>query len=58
MKYFSKNGYLLNAWQTLPGRLDAKSRIDWKESFADGTFSSAKKGEIKSARPKKAKAQR
>lgn len=40
-----------NAWHRLVRLLDERSEIDWEESFADGTFASAKKGVIWSARP-------
>ena len=32
------------AWARLLRKLDRRSRIDWEEAMADGTFSSAKKG--------------
>lgn len=43
------------AWRRLVRTLDARGAIDWEESFADGTFSPAKKGGIWSARPNAAR---
>ena len=38
------NGALDKAWRRLINKLDRAGRIGWEESFADGTFSPAKKG--------------
>jgi hypothetical protein len=38
--------------------LDAKGRLQLEEFFADGSFSSAKKGAQRSAKPKGAKARK
>lgn len=38
--------------------LNSEDRIDWEESFIDGTFASAKKGAKKLVRPRKAKVQK
>ena len=46
------------AWTRLARRLDREGRIDHEESFADGTFSSAKKGVKRSARQNVARAPR
>ena len=42
---------LVDIWQKLLGTLDAKQRLKWDEVFADGTFSSAKKGDNASEKP-------
>jgi transposase len=42
---------LLDAWRALLGALDAAGQLKWHECFADGTFSSAKKGVNASAKP-------
>ncbi len=52
---WSGNGALEKAWQRLVRRLDRNGQIAWQEGFADGTFASAKKGAIASARPAAAK---
>ena len=44
------------ALRRLLDALEQKGKINWKEGFADGTFASAKKGVISSARPNGAKA--
>ena len=43
------------AWSRLLRRLDAEGRVNTEETFADGTFSSAKKGVNASARRKRGK---
>ena len=40
---------LLTDWES--GELDEQGQLDWHEVFADGTFSSAKKGAPASERP-------
>ena len=44
-------GVWTKAWARLLRRLDREGRLDLGETFADGTFSSAKKGAKWSARP-------
>lgn len=39
------------AWKRLLRKLDRDGKIDWREGFADGTFSPAKKGANALARP-------
>ena len=34
----------LSIWRTFPGELDERGRLDWEETFADGSFAQAKKG--------------
>jgi transposase len=41
---WSGDGAWERAWRRLLDKLDAQGRIAWSESFADGTFASAKKG--------------
>lgn len=53
LKFWYEQGALLKIWQALLGMLDAKSRLHWEECFADGTFSSAKKGDSPLERRKK-----
>ena len=43
-KAWTEAGVWEKAWRRLLGKLDRRGRIDHEESFADGTFSSAKKG--------------
>jgi len=55
---WTRSGAWEKAWARLVRRLDREGRVDCEESFADGTFSSAKKGEKRSARPNAARAPR
>lgn len=41
---WTRSGVWEKAWARLLRRLDREGRVDHEESFADGTFSSAKKG--------------
>jgi transposase len=41
---WTEEGLLERVWQRLLKILDDSGQIDWSELFADGTFSSAKKG--------------
>ncbi len=41
----------LDIWRRFLGELDEQGRLDWEETFADGSFAPAKKGAIASARP-------
>jgi len=47
---WSRSGIWETCWARLLGKLDRAGRINHEESFADGTFSSAKKGVIRLAR--------
>ncbi len=44
-------GIWLKVWRAFLAELDEKGRLKWNETFADGTFSPAKKGAHASARP-------
>ena len=46
------------AMKRLLDELDRRGKLNWNEGFADGTFASAKKGVISSARPSVARAPR
>jgi len=48
---WSGDGVWDQAWRRLVEQLDRQGRVNWEEGFADGTFASAKKGAISSARP-------
>lgn len=41
---WSADGSFLKAWKTLMTLMDRKGRLDWSESFVDGSFVPAKKG--------------
>ena len=46
LKEWTEAGIWEKAWARLLRKLDRQRQIDWNESMADGTFSSAKKGAI------------
>ena len=41
---WEEQGVWLEAWRKFLGELDERGQLDWSESFADGSFASAKKG--------------
>jgi len=43
---WTDQGVWEKAWRRLVRKLDRQGHVDWDESFADGTFASAKKGAI------------
>ena len=55
---WTADGLIDRALRRLVRRLDRRGRINWEEGFADGTFASAKKGAIWSARPAAARGPR
>jgi transposase len=46
----------LKIWRQFLSELDQRGRLDWSESFLDGSFAPAKKGATASAKPNAAKA--
>jgi transposase len=46
------DGTLLKLWRAFLSELNDRDRIRWDECFADGTFVPAKKGGLKSAKPR------
>lgn len=55
LQAWEEQGVWLKAWRALLGELDERGQLDWEETFADGTFSPAKKGAHASARPNAAR---
>jgi transposase len=45
----------LQIWRTFLGELDAAGKLDWEETFADGSFAPAKKGARVSEKPNAAR---
>jgi transposase len=41
----------LDIWRRFLGELDEQGRLDWEETFADGSFATAKKGVPASEKP-------
>jgi transposase len=56
LKEWEEAGVFEQVWQTLLGELDSQGRLDLDETFGDGTFIPAKKGELWSARQNVARA--
>lgn len=52
---WTESGVWQAAWARLLRALDQKGKLDFEETTADGTFSSAKKGVKRSARPSAAR---
>jgi len=46
----------LDVWRQFLAELDARGRLDWSESFVDGSFAPAKKGATALAKPSAARA--
>jgi transposase len=56
LRRWEKQGVWLNIWRAFLSELDRKGKLDWSESFLDGSFAPAKKGALASAQPSGAKA--
>ena len=50
LRDWEEQGVWLKIWRAFLGELDEKGRLDWAETFADGSFASAKKGGSASGR--------
>jgi transposase len=48
---WEEQGVWLTLWRKFLSELDEQSQLDWEETFADGSFASAKKGDPASVRP-------
>ena len=46
----------LQMWRAFLSELDERGRLDWSESFMDGSFAPAKKGTLPSEKPSDARA--
>ena len=53
---WTEAGLIVEAWRRLLQDLDGRGRLDWSQAMGDGTFSPAKKGASKLARPRRARA--
>jgi len=51
LRDWEEQGVWLDIWRTFLGELDEQGRLDWEETFADGSFAPAKKGVPASERP-------
>ena len=51
LRDWEEQGIWLDIWRRFLGKLDEQGRLDWEETFADGSFAPAKKGAIASEKP-------
>jgi len=51
-------GLIVQAWERLLQKLDKRHLLDWSQAMGDGTFSPAKKGAQRLAKPRKGKGRR
>ena len=56
LRLWEERGVWLKIWRAFLRQLDQRGRLDWRETFLDGSFASAKKGAAASAKPNVAKA--
>jgi transposase len=57
LRCWDQQGVWLRIWRTFLSELDRGGRLDWQESFLDGSFAPAKKGATESAKPSVERAQ-
>ena len=51
LQEWEAQGVWLRLWRAFLSELDAQDKLDWDEVFLDGSFASAKKGALASAKP-------
>jgi len=56
LRAWEEQGVWLRLWRAFLSELDARGKLDWQESFLDGSFASAKKGATELAKPSVARA--
>ncbi len=56
LRDWEERGIWLKIWRQFLSELDQRGKLDWSESFLDGSFAPAKKGASASAKPSVAKA--
>lgn len=56
LRAWDEQGVWLRLWRAFLSQLDQRGRLDWQESFLDGSFAPAKKGATESAKPSAARA--
>lgn len=57
LRRWDEQGVWLRIWRAFLSELDQRGRLDWEESFLDGSFAPAKKGATESAKPSVERAQ-
>ena len=58
LRAWEENGIWERIWRLLLAWLDEQGKLQWARAFLDGSFVPAKKGELASAKPSAARAQR
>jgi len=56
LRRWDEQGVWLRLWRAFLSELDQRDRLDWEETFLDGSFAPAKKGATPSAKPNAARA--
>ena len=56
LRHWEECDVWLKIWRQFLSELDQRGKLDWSESFLDGSFAPAKKGASASAKPSAAKA--
>ena len=51
LRLWEEQGIWLRLWRAFLSELDQRGRLDWRESFLDGSFAPAKKGATGLAKP-------
>ena len=51
LRLWEEQGVWLRLWRAFLSALDQRSKLDWDETFLDGSFAPAKKGASASAKP-------
>lgn len=51
LRLWEEQGIWLRLWRAFLSELDQRGRLDWRESFLDGSFAPAKKGATALAKP-------
>ena len=56
LRLWEEQDVWLKVWRQFLAELDRRGQLDWRESFIDGSFASAKKGATASEKPSGARA--
>jgi transposase len=55
LRLWEEQGVWLRLWRAFLSELDQRGKLDWQESFLDGSFAPAKKGATELAKPSAAR---
>lgn len=56
LRLWEEQGVWLRLWRAFLSELDRRDKLDWSETFLDGSFAPAKKGATELAKPSAARA--